>query len=92
MAGQGNSFSWEFPSGDSFETSIPQRPTPKEKGTGYLYPIDNEVVDDLRRITRVYAKKIGGLPIILILPRREFRNKDRPQLEDSVLLEDLENW
>ena len=46
--------------------------------------------DDLRRITRAYAKKIGGLPIISILPRREYQKKYRPQLEDSVLVEDLE--
>ena len=56
----------------------------------YLYPIDNEVVDDLRRITRAYAKNIGGLPIILALWRREYHKKDCPQLEDSVLVEDLE--
>ena len=37
-----------------------------------------------------YAKNIGGLPIILALPRREFRKKDCPQLEDSMLVEDLE--
>ena len=56
----------------------------------YLYPVDNEVVDDLRRITRAYAKNIGGLPIISFLPRREYQKKYRPQLEDSVLVEDLE--
>ena len=35
-------------------------------------------------------KTIGGLPIIPILPRREYQKKDHPQLEDSVLVEDLE--
>ena len=50
-----------------------------------MYPIDNEVVDDLRIITRAYAKKIGGLPIILVLPRREYQKRDRPKLEDSVV-------
>ena len=55
-----------------------------------MYPIDNEVVDDLSRITKVYVKNIGGLPIISILPRREYQKKDRPQLEDLVLVEDLE--
>ena len=54
-----------------------------------MYPVDNEVVDDLRRITREYVKNIGGLPIISVLPRREYQNKDRPQLEDSVLVEYL---
>ena len=64
--------------------------TPEYKEKGYLYPVDNELVDDLRRITRAYAKNIGGLPIISILPRREYQKKDRPQLEDLVLVEDLE--
>ena len=48
------------------------------------------MVDDLRRITRAYAKNIGGLPIIYVLPRREYQKKDHPQLEDLVLVEDLE--
>ena len=48
------------------------------------------MVNDLRRIARAYVKKIGGLPIISVLPRREYQKKDRPQLEDSVLVEDLE--
>ena len=47
------------------------------------------MVDDLRRITRAYAKKIGGLPIIPALPRREFRKKYHPYCEDSVLVEDF---
>ena len=68
----------------------PVFPTPEEKGKGYLYPIDNEVVEYLRRITRAYAKNIGGLPIIPALSRREYRKKDHPQLEDSVLVEYLE--
>ena len=66
------------------------KPTPEDKEKGYLYPIDNKVVNDLRRITMAYAKKIGGLPIIYVLPRREYQKKDHPQLEDSVLVEDLE--
>ena len=35
-------------------------------------------------------KKIGGLSIIPKLPRREYKRKDRPILEDSVLVEDWE--
>ena len=35
-------------------------------------------------------KNIGGLPILSVLLRREYQKKDRPQLEDSVLVEDLE--
>ena len=90
MVEWGNLFSWDYYTGDSSKTSFPQKSTPEEKGKGYLYPIDNNVVDDLMRITRAYAKNIGGLPIIPVLPRREYQKKDHPQLEDSVLVEDLE--
>ena len=86
MDGQGNSFSREHPTGHSSETSFPKRPNPEETFTEYLYPIDNEVVDDLRRITRAYAKKIKGLPIIPALPIREVHRKDHPYREDSVLV------
>ena len=90
MAGRGNSFSRDYSTSDSSETSFPQKPTPEEKEKGYLYPIDNEVVEDLRRIIKAYEKKIGGFPIILALPRREYHKKYRPQLYDSVLVEYLE--
>ena len=66
------------------------KPTPEDKEKGYLYPVENEVVDDLRRITRAYAKKIGGLTIISVLPKREYYNKYHPKLEDSMLVEYLE--
>ena len=69
---------------------MPQKPTIEEKGKGYLYLIDNEVDEYLRRITRACAKNIGGFPIIPVLPRREYQKKDHPQLEDSVLVEYLE--
>ena len=52
--------------------------------------MDNEVVNDLRRHTGAYVKKIGELPIIPELPRRECKRKDRPVLEDSVLVGDWE--
>ena len=51
-----------------------------------MYPVDNEVLDDLRRITSDYAKKIEGLSIISALPRREYWKKDHPILEDAVLV------
>ena len=44
----------------------------------------------MRRFTRAYVKKIGGLPIIPEFPRREYKRKDCPILEDSVLAGDLE--
>ena len=52
--------------------------------------MDNEVVDDLRRLPGHMQKNIGGLPIVSVLPRREYQKKDHPQLEDSVLVEYLE--
>ena len=65
-------------------------PTLEEKGKEHLYSVDNEVVDDLRIFTRAYAKNIGGLLIIPALPRREYRKKDRPILEDAMLVGDFE--
>ena len=90
MAGRGSSLPQNHSTSDSSESNLFHKPTPEDKEKGYLYPIDNEVLDDLRIITREYAKNIGGLPIISILRRREYQKKDRPQLEDSVLVEDLE--
>ena len=55
-----------------------------------MYSIDNEVVNDLRRHTRAYVKSIVGLSTILDLPRREYKKKYHPILEDSVLVGDLE--
>ena len=52
--------------------------------------MDNEVVNDLRKHTRAYGKSIGGLLTIPDLPRREYKKKDRPVLEDSVLVKNLE--
>ena len=64
--------------------------TLEEKGKEHLYSVDNKVVNDLRRFTRAYAKNIGGLPIIPALPRREYRKKDHPILEDALLVEYFE--
>ena len=55
-----------------------------------MYSVDNEVVNDVRRHTRAYVKNIGGFPIIPELPRREYKRKYRPILEDSVLVGDWE--
>ena len=72
MAGQGNSFPRNYSTGDSSKSSLFHYSTPEDKGKGYLYPKDNKVVDDLRRITRAYVKKIEGLLIIPVLLRREY--------------------
>ena len=65
-------------------------PIPEEKAREHLYSVDNKVVNNLRRHTREYVKKIGGLPIIPELPRREYKRKDHPILEDSMLVGDFE--
>ena len=78
MDDQGKPFSRNYSTGDNSESSLFPNPTPEEKGKEHLHSVDNEVVDDMRIFTRAYAKKIGGLPIIPILPRREYRKKNRP--------------
>ena len=90
MDGQGSPLLRNYSTGDSSENSLLHKPTPEDKEKGYMYPVDNKVVDDFRRITRAYAKKIRGLPIIFVLPKREYQKKDCPQLENSVFIEDLE--
>ena len=90
MVGRGNLFSQDHSTGNSSKGSLFPSPIPEEKGREHLYSVDNEVVNDLRRHTRAYIKKIGGLPIIPELPRREYKRKDRPIAEDSVLVGDLE--
>ena len=91
MASRGNPFSRDYSTSDSSESSLFPNPTLEEKGKEHLYSIDNEVVDYLRRFTRSYAKKIGGLLIIdLVLSSREYQKKDRPILEDAVLVKDFE--
>ena len=84
MDGRANLFSRDYSTGDSSESSLFPNPIPEEKGKEHLYSINKEVVNDLRRHTRAYVKNIGGLPIIPVLPRREYKKKDRPILEDAV--------
>ena len=90
MARRGNPFYRDYSTGDSSESSFFPNPIPEEKGKEFLYLVNNEVVDDLRKITRAYAKNIGGLPISPALPRTEYQKKDRPILEDAVLVGDFE--
>ena len=89
MSGRGNSFSRNNPTSDNFESSFCPDPNTHENRE-HLFAVDNQVINDLRRHTRAYVKKIGGLPIIPDFPRREYKRRDRPILEDSVLVEDLE--
>ena len=86
----GNPFYRDHSAGYSSESSGPRNPIPVEENREHLYPVRNEIVNDLRRHTRAYVKKIGGLPIIPELPRREYKKKDRALSEDSVLVGDWE--
>ena len=88
MAGRGNPFSRDYSTGNSYESSGFHNPIPKERE--HLYSIVNEIVNDMRRHTRAYVKKIRGFPIIPELPRREYKRKDRPVAEDSMLVKDWE--
>ena len=89
MVGLGNPFSQNNPTSDNFESSFCPDPNTQENRER-LFAVDNQVIDYLRRHTRAYVKKIGGLPIIPDFPRREYKRRDRPILEDSVLVGDLE--
>ena len=86
MVGRENLFSWDYSTGDSSKSSLFPNPIPEEKGKEHLYYVDNEVVNDLSRRTRAYVKNIGGLTIIPVFPRREYKKKYRPILEDAVLV------
>ena len=88
MAGRGNPFYRDYSAGYSSESSGPRNAIPEEENMEHLYPVRNEIVNDLRRHTRAYVKKIGGMPIIHELPRREYKKKDRPIVEYSLLVGD----
>ena len=79
MAGRGNMFSGDYSTGHSSESSGFHNPILEERE--HLYSVGNEIVNDLRRHTRAYVEKIGGLPIIPELPRREYKRKDHTILE-----------
>ena len=71
MASRGNPFFQEYSTGDSSETSLSKDPSPETKvDHEFLYPVSLEVVNDIRRITRSYAKNLGVWVNILELPRR----------------------
>ena len=96
MAGRGNMFPREHSIGDSFEINFPKRPIPEVKfkpdldDTEYLSLVSNEELNHLRRITRSYAKKLGGFPNIHALPRIQVHKKECPYLEDLLLVGDFE--
>ena len=60
MAGRGNPFSRDHSTGNSSGSSLFSiNPIPEEGGREHLYSINNEVVNNMRRHTRAYVKKIG---------------------------------
>ena len=75
MVGQGNAFPRNYSTSNSSESSLFPNPILEEKGKENMYSVDNEVVNDMRIFTREYAKKIGGLPIILAYPEENIRRK-----------------
>ena len=89
MAGRGNPFPRNYSTSDSFESSSFPNPIPEENRE-HLYSVNNKVVNDQRRYTRAYVKNIGRLLAIPDLSRREYKKKDRPVVEDSVLVGDWE--
>ena len=88
MAGRGNPFYRDYSADYISESSGPHNPISEEENREHLYPARNKIFNDLRRHTRAYVKKTGGLPIIHKLPRREYKKKDCPIVEDSPLVGD----
>ena len=64
MAGRGNPFSRDYSTGNSSEASVFPNPIPEAEGREHLYFVDNEVVNNMRRHTRAYVKKIGNNVLI----------------------------
>ena len=97
MARRGNPFTRNYSIGDSSETNFPEyfiseeRVGSNEEGTECLYHVPFEVVNHLRRHTRYYVKKLGGLKEIPELPRRQASRKVPSYTEDSILVENLED-
>ena len=90
MASRGNPFPRNYSTGDSSKRSLFSNLNPEEKWKEPFFSVNNKIVNDLRRHTRAYVKSIGGLPTIPDLPRREYKKKYHPILEDSVLVANLE--
>ena len=70
MAGRGNPFPQNYSTSDNFESNLFPNLKPEENRE-HLFSVNNEVFNDLRRHTRAYVKRIGGLPTIPDLPQRE---------------------
>ena len=55
-----------------------------------MYVVPFEEVDQFRRHTRSYIKKLGGIKVIPSLSRRKASNKLASYTKDSILVENLE--
>ena len=55
-----------------------------------MYVVPFEEVDLFRRHARSYIKKIGGLKVIVALPRRKNSKKVASYTKESILVENLE--
>ena len=54
-----------------------------------MYAVPFEEVDQFRRHTRSYIKKLGGLKVIHALPRRKAYRKIASYTKDSILVKNL---
>ena len=88
MAGRGNPFTRNYSISDSSETRFPkdfifeERVGSNEEGPERLYHVPLEVVNQLRRHTMSYVKKLGGLKTIPELPRRQASRRVPTYTED----------
>ena len=57
------------------ESQEQERVISEEEDSKSLYAIPFEEVDNFRRYTRYYVKKLGGLKVIVALPKRQAPNK-----------------
>ena len=96
MAGRGNLFTRNYSIDDSSETKFPkyfiseERVGSEEESSERIYIVPFEEVNHLRRHKRSYVKNIGGLKEIPALPRRQDSMKVPSCMEDSILVENLE--
>ena len=100
MAGRGNLIFRDDYTRTTSENTFPEDFIPEFKeqehtGSGEeeserLYVVPFEEVDQFRRHTRSYVKKIGGLKVNPALPRRNTSKKVPSYTKDSILVENLE--
>ena len=96
MDGKGIPFTRNYSTSDSSKTNFPEdfiseeRINPEVEVSEHLYPVSFEVVNHLRRHTRSYMKKLGGLKTILELLRTQAPRRVPTYTEDSILVGNLE--